>query len=173
LDLSAISVLNASAAGRGSAADGDSDALTGGQCNIRDLNSHHHSDWALCQRRWLSQRYDLLGKHFSPSRPGWACWADLTVSRIGMAWSKLVARVVLDCAFVMFAVFQILQVGFYCLPLVPRDRVSRVLLKFLRTLSLLHRFNHLSDRFQLFGNWLLAWLILISILEEFAGISSS
>ena len=90
-----------------------------------------------------------------------------------MAWSKLVARVVLDCAFVMFAVFQILQVGFYCLPLVPRDRVSRVLLKFLRTLSLLHRFNHLSDRFQLFGNWLLAWLILISILEEFAGISSS
>ena len=75
---------------------------------------------------------------------------------------------VLDCAFALLVVSQVLQVGLYCLPLVPRDRVSPAPLKFLMTASLLHRFNILFDRFRLYCDWLLAWLVPLMIMMELA-----
>ena len=86
--------------------------------------------------------------------------------------------------FVMCALFQILLVGLYCLPLVLPSRVSPTvsltwenmfIIEFvhrwrsefccsLRSL-LLHHIKSFYYRFRLFQNWLLAWLILISFVD--------
>ncbi len=88
---------------------------------------------------------------------------------------------VVDDAFAAIAIFQILLVGLYCLPLVVQDRVSIMRLfvhpsvmklaswenlfiepfhrwRAGRTCSLfLHNIKPFYDRFDLFHNWLLGW----------------
>ena len=114
----------------------------------------------------------------SSSRPG--------SGRLGRDLSKSHEMHIIDDAFAAVAIFQILLVGLYCLPLVLPDRVSIVKLfvhpsvmklaswenlfiepvhrwRAGRTCSLLlHYIKPFYDLFDLFHNWLLAWLILIS-----------
>ena len=98
---------------------------------------------------------------------------------------------IIDDAFAAIAIFQILLVGLYCLPLFLPDRVS-IMRQFVHTSvmklaswenlfiepvhrwragrnfrCILHYIKPFYGRFDLFHNWLLAWLILISIFDAF------
>jgi hypothetical protein len=80
-----------------------------------------------------------------------------------------------DCAFALLAIFLILVVGLYCLPLVLPDRVLKVCI--MRRPSIVKRYyastqyqkpcasflqnlDSFFDRVHLYCNWLLAWLVI-------------
>jgi hypothetical protein len=104
-------------------------------------------------------------------------WADSDGAQFLVAMENGHDNRIADCVFALLAIFQILVVGLYCLPLVLPDRVLSMsqpsIMKrhyastqFQRTCaSFLHYFASFFDRFHLFRNWLLAWLVLVSLLD--------
>ena len=104
-------------------------------------------------------------------------WADSDGAQIFLKMDNGQHNRITDCVFALLAIFQILVVGLYCLPLVLPDRVlsmsqPSIMMRhyastqFQRTCaSFLHYFASFFDRFHLFRNWLLAWLVLVSLLD--------
>ena len=192
LDAAASSYLDAEVGCSPAEACGDSKAFDGGDSDARAAgksvvsagswpSSHiktrmidYEQDQPIKQTTMWQESCGLLDMNFGLCRPTRALGVDPDCGQknLMMLTGKNVAPFmvyVLDCAFTVLVVLQALQVGLYCLPLVPRDRVYIAPLKFIETASLLHRFNIFFDRFQLFGDWLLAWLALLTIVDSFAG----
>ena len=191
LDAAASSYLDAEVGCGPAEACGDSKAFDGGDSEARAAGklvvsagsrpiSHiktridYEQDQPTKQTTMWQESCGLLDMNFGLCRPTRALGVDPDCGQktLLMLTGKDVSPFmvyILDCAFTVLVVLQALQVGLYCLPLVPRDRVYIAPLKFIETASLLHRFNIFFDRFQLFGDWLLAWLALLTIVDSFAG----
>jgi hypothetical protein len=91
-----------------------------------------------------------------------------------------------DCTFALLAIFLILVVGMYCLPLVLPDRVLKVCImrrpriagvkrycaptQFQKPCaSFLQNLDSFFDRFHLYYNLLLSWLVVVSFLDAVMG----